>query len=180
LQEAYEEWLKAGSLLNIINRGAEVDEMAILFSSTYDLDEFVTAASEVAPMFNEVPRDQMVRQDKPGSFYVRFKFLQAPRQPFRLECMTVIMGNAPLHDRLFAKKERPCIMHASYKLESQGAYEREKSRLRSLMKMRAEYQNSYGMFSYWQHFDMGGVYLKPRVNLRDSSSALGLSGEFSA
>lgn len=172
--DCYDEWLKAGAALNKLNRGAEVDEMALLFDYEDSLEEFVHHAGVAGLInFNSVPRDTMVRQDKAQSFVVRFEFLQPMKHPFRIEAMTVISGDAPLHARRLEQSRNGCVVHASYKLGTLDEYNAETARLAEDIRVakRAEYRNSYGMFSYWRVWEAPGIYLKPRVNLRDQSSS---------
>lgn len=172
IRQAYDYWSRAGEVLNKFNRQAEVDEIALYFGTTDQLDEFVRRAERFAPQFNMVLRDTMMRQDTQEQFEVQFRFLQPIGLPFRLECMAIWEGTAPLHRARLAAAGSPCVIHASYKVADEEQYDREKRRMsgdRPLMKFAAEYRNSYGVFSYWRDttLKMTGCYLKPRANLRD-------------
>lgn len=175
MEEAYEAWLRAGAVLNRLNPGAEIDEMAFVFATPKELDRFVLDAK--AENFNSVKSDQMVRQDRQQSFEVRFEFLQGSKVPFRIEAMCVLSGDAPLHARHLHVHGSGSLVHASWKCGWQEMYDAEKERMRPCSFFQAEYRNSYGMFSYWKMREdvrsrgaLGPLFLKPRVNLRDSSS----------
>jgi len=153
--------------------GMAFDEVALLFHSSAALDKFVRVASVHMDNFNSVPCDVMRRQDKYGDhFQVRFEFFRPwsyvteDEQPWRIEAMCVLEGEAPLHAQAMrVSDDLPVVIHLSYKCHTLDAYSAEVRALRSGQPMRAEYQNSYGVFSYWGD---GAPYLKPRVNLRDA------------
>lgn len=154
-----------------------VDEVALLFHSSVALDAFLGAIPGGVEKFNSVPCDVMKRQDMLGSFQVRFEFLRfVPEHPlhfltdapWRIEAMCVLEGDAPLHrQKISMSEELPCVMHWSYKLPTLDAYQGAVRAHRAAgQTMRAEYSNSYGMFSYFG--SNGAPYVKPRVNLRDA------------
>lgn len=152
-----------------------VDEVALLFHSSVALDAFLKAIPGGVENFNSVPCDVMKRQDQGGSFQVRFEFLRfvdahplrfLTDAPWRIEAMCVLEGDAPLHRQKIAMSEElPVIVHWSYKLPTLESYQGAVRAHRLQGPMRAEYSNSYGMFSYFGN--NGAPYMKPRVNLRD-------------
>lgn len=151
-----------------LNLGAEVDEVALLFENREALDHWLKWAITRGNLehFNSVPHDTMLRRDRSGAFAVRFEFLRLPGATWRIEAMCVLYGNAPLHETALALHRNGCVIHASYKATSLEGYAKCQEELRSRdVSMAAEYQNSYGRFSYWGN--RGDFYLKPRVNLRD-------------
>jgi len=170
----YETWvsLQAGRQHN-----PNIDEVALLFHSSVALDAFVERLPTTAEVFNSVPCDIVKRQDMLGSFQVRFEFIRlkdsSPLKfalddgvPWRIEAMCILEGDAPLHRQKIATSvDLPTVMHWSYKCPNLDAYQGAVRAERALRSMRAEYSNSYGMFSY---FGVNGLpYMKPRVNLRD-------------
>lgn len=154
-----------------------IDEVSILFKSEGMLERFLGWAMALGwRNFNSVPRDT-ARQLYGNSlaeignvagpaFDVRFEFLRSPADPdWRIECMCILEGFAPLHERL----PQGACAHGSWKLPNLGQYEATADTLwRKIPKM-AEYENSYGRFSY---FGNSAPYFKPRVNLRDAETSL--------
>jgi hypothetical protein len=94
--------------------------------------------------------------------------------PFRIEVMNITRGISPAHIPAQARLglgEEAVVMHVSYKPVIPGieGYDAEKFVLRNKgLEHIQECRSTYGIFSYWLHPDLpDGVYLKPRVNLRD-------------
>jgi len=149
-----------------------IDEVALLWANAAELDSFLVWAVEGGGMehFNSVPADEMVRVDNKGLFMVRFEFLRMKGMPWRIEAMCVLDGEAPLHATHLDVMGNGCVVHASYKLACEEEYETSKDvLLEADLDMCAEYENSYGRFSYWRDFD-SLFYFKPRINLRDQLS----------
>jgi hypothetical protein len=149
-----------------------IDEIAVVFDTQSGLTEFVNECKAFGMShFNSVSSDVMRRQDGDQEFLVRFEFLRMPGWDWRIEAMCVLGGSAPLHEVHLARHGTRSIIHASFKGFAGGdadEYEDMKRLTESeLGPFKAEYRNSYGMFSY---FDQGPdlPYLKPRVNLRDA------------
>lgn len=162
-----------------------IDEMAILLPTEKALD----AMLETWQPFNSVPEDKMVRldTDHEEAFVVRFEFLKVSGVFGRIEAMTVLEGEAPLHAKALEETNgAPTLIHASFKtawagneLARRRTYDQAKRRLTVArdriagsdgppsVTMAAEYRNSYGQFSYWKVDGIPDLYLKPRVNLRD-------------
>lgn len=149
-----------------------VDEVAIVCGDERMLEK-VVADTEVMhgwKRFNSVPRDKMRRRMgllRRQSFDVRFEFLQPSEVDYRIEAMTVLSGSAPLHSQHLIQYGDPSVVHASFKCKSLEEYDRVRVALHGMnaLPFKAEYSNSYGVFSYWK---CGHYFLKPRVNLRDS------------
>ena len=151
-----------------------IDEIAVCFASVKSLEEFLESAVQDGGYehFNSVARDTMRRRDIVGEeFDVRFEFLRVPLALYRIEAMTVLGGDAPLHQQANALFGEACVVHLSYKMANLQDYQDEVcGKAASRYKKIAEYSNSYGMFSYWRQDSqvrLGLPYLKPRVNLRD-------------
>lgn len=153
----------------------KIDEVALCFRRSEDLDSFLIHADrdKAVEHFNSVPVDNMRRQDQSESFDVRFEFLRIRGADWRIECMCVLSGVAPLHERILLDRGSGAVIHASYKLPDIDAYRREISSGGRLGQhdgvMDAAYANTYGCFSYWRFAGLGHTYLKPRVNLRDAT-----------
>ena len=155
----------------------EVDEVSLVFADEAHLHDFLRHAEHDHAMehFDSVSRDRMHRLDSAGQFDVRFEFLRMRGCNWRIEAMVVLEGDAPLHREAMKKYGSGFPFHASFKLETEGSYEGFQRGWNTPMsesgkpgyEMFAEYENSYGRFSYWDVPEIGNVWAKPRVNLRD-------------
>lgn len=171
MKTAHDYWFMLDSAVAAIHRTV-YDEVSLLFSKPAELEDFKEwAVAQGLEHFNSVQRDQMVRQDKAQAFGVRFEFLRLPNRPWRIEAMCILEGCAPLHEEALRRSGEGCVVHLSYKCRDLQTYQ---EHVRSLWDegriKKAEYRNSYGMFSYW--VPTGSElrpFLKPRVNLRDSA-----------
>lgn len=160
-----------------LNVGMVIDEVAVYFDRTWELDAFLNEAPEygwIANSGESVSHDEMyqlfgnssrgVRNAGGHAFDVRFEFLHKEGVPYRIEAMHVIDGWAPLHRRM----ESSDIAHVSGKVTAGNstAYAALKCALGSSgLPMMAEYRNSYGLFSY---FGERAPHFKPRCNMRDA------------
>lgn len=152
------------------------DEIAICFPTNEALDQFVKEAVDDYGLehFNGVRSDHMRRLDRLGEgFDVQFEFLRLPGREWRIECMAVWRGIAPLHEKALRDSGgEPVLIHVSWKMPNLDDYSllmREMPTRHGLFR-KAEYANTYGIFSYWTA-NGGGLYHKPRVNLRDTESS---------
>jgi hypothetical protein len=124
-----------------------------------------------------------------GEYGVHYDFLQPYGEPYRLEVMHLLAGSSPAHHRylrawsygLGDNDQNGQVVHVSYKpprgfvANAAGRaedYDAELERLEALGFVLVQANHStYGAFSYYEHTDPAvlpaGVYLKPRVNLRD-------------
>lgn len=147
-----------------------IDEVALLLENEAELEAFVRWARDVAGMdhFDSVPVDRMERQDNVSAFDVRFEFLRLPETDWRIEAMCVLDGDAPLHRKQLQLLGNCSVVHASFKVADEDAYWDSFDWLAEagFVKM-AEYANTYGWFSYWEHLE-ALFYIKPRVNRRDA------------
>lgn len=158
--------------------GGTIDEVSLLFKSVGMMERFIGWCEGRGDWvnFSSVKRDTatqlygnslaQIGNVAGPAFDVRFEFLK-PRgtgpYPFRIECMCILEGFAPLHERIpeggVAHASWKCHNLAHYNLTCEGL-----DRAAHLPKM-AEYANSYGKFAY---FGNEAPHFKPRVNLRDS------------
>lgn len=155
-----------------------IDEVSILFKTVGMMERFVGWAEQFGwHNFTSVRRDtadQMygnslaqIGNAGDGAFDVRFEFLRPRNQQggelgFRIECMCILEGFAPLHERL----PEGAIAHASWKATNRLHYMQVCDVLeRTALPKMAEYANSYGRFAY---YGREAPYFKPRVNLRDT------------
>lgn len=160
-----------------------IDEMAILFPDNDTLESFMFLAASTPGIrhdrsvesdhMNYLPRGVGDGEWAPfeDGWDVRFEFFKTS-EPYRIEAMVRLGGHAPLHEvALEEQGGKPCVFHASFKQHSVEGYEEMKQRLsertRKGAAFEAEYQNSYGRFSYWSVSVIPWLYVKPRVNLRD-------------
>jgi len=164
---------------------AKCDEVALLFETTKELDDFLLVATRFGvDHFNSVLQDTMTLQNYSGAFRqylpadlrsastvsrdcefgVRFEFLQVPGADWRIEAMCPLWGLAPLHARMLDKRGTGSVIHVSAKYGSTDIYLEKCAELKEVIPFMAEYSNSYGRFAYYV---ANGIYVKPRVNLRD-------------
>lgn len=150
------------------------DEVSILFREKQPFLELVQEAKREGLWFNHSQETQV--DTKTGNVYhTNYQFLWPDREAgWRIEAMHITGGFAPLHEEIMQAKGTPCIAHVSYKLDSVKEYRAARRDLRKLIHRNslAEYQNGYGLFSYFPIYDEHGkvrVYIKPRVNIRDNS-----------
>lgn len=154
---------------------ANIDEVALLFAGPSELNAWVTwAKGQGYEHFGSIEQDRMVRLDQEGQFDIRFEFLRLEGFPFRIEAMTVLDGQAPLHEEALGKFSNGSVIHVSWRAAPNGdaeGYQRHRAVLEAggthgALSMLAEYENSYGRFAYYG--EQGRPpYFKPRVNLRD-------------
>lgn len=148
---------------------AEIDEYSVLFADAFDQERFAEDSAKLGFQVFNSTSDYMERLDKKKeAFNVHFDFLSVPSKPWRIEAMCVTGGTAPLHTAAMGDNMGYAgVFHASYKLPSLDIYLTHIGILKVTgYEMAAEYQNSYGRFSYWRlapHLP----YFKPRCNLRD-------------
>lgn len=148
-----------------------IDEYSVLFGQRVDQEAFLRASEASGIVrFNEA-NDYMSRMDDVTDigFGVHFDFFSVPQRTWRIEAMSIgAPASAPLHIAAMAGNPNYVgIFHASYKLESHGAYMDEVQRLSGMgLEVQAEYQNTYGRFSYWM-IEPHLPYFKPRYNRRD-------------
>lgn len=147
-----------------------IDEVSLLFRTPERLMAFAAwAEAQGVEWFNRNVYDRMVRQDQTQTFDVHFEFMRIPGADWRIEAMCY-HGAAPLHARQLDQRGNGCVMHASFKAQDHAALTVAHDRLLSEhLAPQAAYRNSYGAFSYWGPWM--GMWIKPRVNERDSSVA---------
>lgn len=148
----------------------QVDEIAILFRFESELEGFLREAKGMGiEHFNSVPHDDMVSKDGTHEFGVRFEFLRVVGATWRIEATCVLHGEAPIHQRHLDEYGAGACIHASFKCQDSDDYNRlmDSPDWGGSYPFVGEYSNDYGVFSYWSQAE-SGLYLKPRVNLRDS------------
>lgn len=114
------------------------------------------------------------------SYRVRYAFFRHPEVRWRVELMQAhnggMRGYSPLHvalatqydfERGHSESMLP-VVHLSYKVLTEGDFEREEERLTMRNYLHGQScRSTYGRFSYWRQ-GITGLYVKPRVNLRDA------------
>jgi len=189
----YEEWVKHGmramaeaqekaqeQLRGMFGSGAVIDEMAIMFQNPYELRSWVDAAVRLpgVVLFNTA-HDSVSTQPIPSRYNVHYWFLSSPwpegyepgEDLWRVEAMYAHKGS-PMHDALrdqFSPGESLTV-HASFKCADEEAYGVATNTLqRNGYEAVQRCESTYGRFSYWRQGEQEtGVFLKPRVNLRDT------------
>lgn len=150
-----------------------IDEMAIMFKNPEQLRSFVEAAVRIpgVVLFNTA-HDSVHTQPIPGQYDVHYWFLSVPEEygSWRIEAMYAHPGS-PLHDSLRRQgaSDEILMVHASFKCPSEEDYGIANNILqRNGYEPVQKCDSTYGRFSYWRPEEgTRGVYLKPRVNLRD-------------
>jgi hypothetical protein len=151
-----------------------IDEVSILFKSVGMMERFIGWAEQFGwHNFATVKKDTaeqlfgnslaQIGNVAGPAFDVRFEFLKMRKDPssFRIECMCILDGFAPLHERL----PQGAVAHASWKAANRLHYQQVCEQVgRALPKM-AEYENSYGRFAYYGN---EAPHFKPRINMRDT------------
>jgi len=160
-----------------------IDEMALMFTSPAWALRWISSAVRIPGMtlFNSA-NDHVQTRPVPSRYDVHYWFLSSPftegvdepgEERWRIECMYPHPGS-PLHDayRRMMRRNDVMTMHASFKGPDEEAYGVAVKTLRDNGYEAAQLCTStYGRFSYWlpqEDEDGSGVYLKPRVNLRDA------------
>jgi hypothetical protein len=169
-QQAQEE------LRGMFGAEAVIDEMALMFRDPDVLRSWVDAAVRIpgVTLFNTA-HDSVGTQPIPGRYSVHYWFLSVPEVygPWRVEAMFAHPGS-PLHDSLRrqGRGEELLMVHASFKCPDEEAYGVATNTLaRNGYEPVQKCESTYGRFSYWRHEDaVRGVFLKPRVNLRDAEA----------
>lgn len=159
-----------------------IDEIALLFPHRGYAWSFVAEAvrEEGCVLFNSAT-DHVHTKPLRTCYDVTYLFLTLPaayhpsgRSGVRLECMFLGDGVSPLHEAEIAKMdigdEAVSPVHASFKCGDEEDYANATTSLREAgWESVQRCESTYGRFAYWSplHDETPGVYLKPRVNLRD-------------
>lgn len=151
-----------------------IDEVAIMFDNRARLGEFVSDAvmGDGVKLFNRA-FDQVKTWPWQTAYEVEYFFLET-RSTMRVECMALNNGMSPLHFAV-ASHMTPnhplSVVHMSFKTADSTEYEK----VNDILEARPEATkvqvctSTYGAFTYWHIVgELGGIYLKPRVNLRDN------------
>jgi hypothetical protein len=186
LVQAYDEWRQ-----EYIPKANPIDEFALMFFERDHLFNWISAAVKEPDvrLFNYA-NDTVHTQPFRTHYRVEYWFLTHPDRPYRLELMLKGDGFSPLHDHMAnevtqvievdegvyeQQYDAPAGVHVSAKLDGPANYASVCGDLADMDEL--EYlqfcRSDYGHFSYWRvnplwTSDLGPVYFKPRVNLRDS------------
>jgi hypothetical protein len=149
-----------------------IDETSLLFATEAGMRSFVRWSVGLGMQNFNSQRDVMQREWELSNqaFSVAFEFLRWPESPWRIECMVVLDGEAPIHEAALRRLGNGCVVHASFKCVDDEAYVDACAVLSKQLREEAAYRNSYGQFSYWT--DLNRLtkrlpFFKPRLNLRD-------------
>lgn len=156
-----------------VYRYPSIDEISFLFTDILMFEDYIGTAKQEGLWMGEA-QERQERLWPKGSdeeiYGTDYQFVQVAER-LRIEAMYVTDGLAPLHTKhaeKFDDGEGVCLVHASFKTIGPDAYQEAAKHLNdsSRLVIRREYQNGYGLFSYWAGVE--GLFVKPRVNLRDS------------
>lgn len=164
----------------------EIDEMALMFTSPSWALRWISSAVRVpgVNLFNTA-HDTVETRPVPSTYNVHYWFLSSPfpegyepgEERWRIECMYAHEGS-PLHETYSRKMHGKDVaaIHASFKCPDEEAYAVAVKTLGDNGYEAAQFcESTYGRFSYWAPAEHGladgsGLYLKPRVNLRDAGA----------
>lgn len=157
----------------VLGSNVVIDEMALLFTEHTSIFRFISQAVQLpgVELFN-FAKDTVQTAPIHSEYVVQYWFLTSGLGPWRIEAM--IQDNAsPLHHALSLNAETGTmtVVHGSFKCAGEMEYGTARHALRTAGWEEVQRGDSaYGRFSYWDNPDerYEGVYLKPRVNLRDA------------
>lgn len=165
----------------VIGVDARIDEVALMFDGKWAAQGFIAnAVMEAGVSHFNAALDFVHTSPIPSSYAVRYDFLQKVGSAYRVECMSLLEGVSPLHAAYqLAVEDRPLTIHLSFKVPNEQAYESVCKRLfeDAKLPLAQSCKSTYGRFSYWPMplRDGTSIFLKPRVNTRDSSMRTGSS-----
>jgi len=152
-----------------------IDEIALIFEEKWELYDFVQWAVRTGYDHFNGASDNVactwLDHDRSYEYEVRYEFLRVVPEDWRIEAMRVVKGISPLHSSHLVAHGSGSIVHASYKVEDEDLLDNDIFVLRSLgWSIVQACESSYGKFTYMRnHLLPDGLYLKPRVNTRDSA-----------
>lgn len=169
----------AEMLRGILGPEVVIDEMSLLVNSKNSVLNLLTHLVSFPgyEMFNSAS-DSVTTGPIRSQYDVNYWFVRTPH-PYRLEVMEIPVreGFSPLHSKLpwhsivnGTTDNDIFAVHASFKCDS-SSYAAAGVLLRKAgWELAQRCDSAYGKFSYYVNEDLGGWYLKPRVNLRDAAS----------
>jgi hypothetical protein len=161
-----------------------IDEVAVLLpEGGKERDDWMACMlnrvgpKEQVTYFNRTT-SQVTVNSLPSRYEVEYHFFTSAIEGVRLELMDLRGGYSPLHALYNLTEDGrgrdACIVHASFKVESEAAYRLVTSHMAAQgWSCGQDCSSDYGLFSYWRQpgDDTAMVWLKPRVNLRDGAAA---------
>jgi hypothetical protein len=153
-----------------------IDEIALMFDYRARVGDFIMDAVEGdgVKLFNHA-FDKVSTWPFNTRYEVEYFFLET-RSTMRVECMAIKDGLSPLHSAVASHMtdlSPMSVVHMSFKVADMDEFETVQTKL-------DEYSDAtlvqfctstYGAFAYWHLIgETSGVYLKPRVNLRDQTT----------
>lgn len=149
-----------------------IDEIAVMFPDRESRMAWLMDAvkNEGVSIFNAAI-DSVSTNPIRSSYVADYVFLRKPTLPWRIEAMVIGDGVSPLHAPMAGWSPRP--IHASFKVHSR----REWGQVYNDLAEDDDYWlaqscvSDYGRFAYFRPCgeDSSGLYLKPRLNERDSA-----------
>lgn len=150
-----------------------IDEVALMFPNPSLLGIFMqrAVAEEGVTLFN-YSKDHVATDPLKTSYDVEYYFFDHALSSMRVECMVAAGGFSPVHAALgqHMLNNAPMEVHMSFKVPDMDTYIKVIGVMHRALLTAVQFCNStYGAFSYWTSEDMpgDGIYLKPRVNMRD-------------
>lgn len=157
----------------VLGGNTVIDEMALMFHEYTSLFRFLTQAVQRpgVELFNHA-QDMVDTSPIMARYTAQYWFLHSGMGAWRIEAL-LQDGASPLHRSLQVDAEvgGMIIVHASFKCADEMEYGTARHTLRGAgWEELQRCDSAYGRFSYWTNPDERyyGVYLKPRVNLRDA------------
>lgn len=174
---------KANEFLALCGSGYEIDEIALQFESRHLLNSWLREAvkGEGVEIFNAAS-DHVHVEPFRTHYDVDYTFLRASSMPgVRIEAMILESGVSPLHtaqasmDPDVCHGQMPVVVHMSFKVRdivSYGLAMLEMQEMGGILGQACE--SDYGRFAYWKfpvqmNGQFGGIWIKPRVNLREAA-----------
>lgn len=148
-----------------------IDEIALQFNDRATMGNFVMDAvtGDGIKIFNHA-FDHVKTHPFHTEYDVEYIFLEMP-STMRVEAMNILQGISPLHIAVGShlRDSMPGVVHMSFKCSDLEDYTNVTAALDAAPEahMVQGCDSTYGAFSYWNLLDQDGVYLKPRVNVRD-------------
>lgn len=175
-----EQIAKYGPLLERYGMEVSLDEIAIAFPNATLLHSWISLAVRAKDVvhYNSAVDEVKVFGPIPGQYRAHYEFLELADKPYRVEAMQVPVGHSPVHSAHSVLAEPyGAWVHVSFKVPDEEAY----AKACAILFETGEWlpaqicRSDYGRFTYFspaselmQQFNLLSLYLKVRVNLRDS------------
>lgn len=154
------------------------DEVALLATSNRQAFAAVQSFVRRGWRYFNNAEDTVTTHPFRTQYDVTYHFLAHQNVGWRIELMTLGYGLSPVHWAILDRTRSGAlpVVHLSFKVPNMSAYEAVLSRWHGHLLHAQSCTSSYGVFSYWAGQPVDGnpeVYLKPRINLRDTREGNG-------